>query len=40
VRAGHLAAEVTLRSAAELDLAPGARVVFAVKASEVSVYGT
>ena len=40
VRAGHLAAEVTLRSAAELGLAPGARVVFAVKASEVSVYRT
>jgi len=40
VRAGHLTAEVTLRSAAELDLTPGARVVFAVKASEVSVYGT
>ncbi|WP_296605250.1 ATP-binding cassette domain-containing protein [Nocardioides sp.] len=38
VRAGHLAADVTLPSVAELDLAPGVRVVFAVKASEVSVY--
>ena len=38
VRAGHLAADITLRSAAELDLAPGAPVVFAVKASEVAVY--
>ncbi len=40
VRAGHLAADITVRSAAELDLAPGARVVFAVKASEVAVYRT
>lgn len=38
VRAGHLAADITLRSAAELDLAPGVPVVFAVKASEVAVY--
>ncbi len=40
VRAGHLAADVTVQSAAELDLAPGVRVVFAVKANEVSVYRT
>lgn len=40
VRAGHLAADVTVQSAAELDLTPGVRVVFAVKASEVSVYRT
>ncbi|GAA1157281.1 sulfate/molybdate ABC transporter ATP-binding protein [Nocardioides aquiterrae] len=40
VRAGHLAADVTVQSAAELDLAPGARAVFAVKASEVAVYRT
>jgi molybdate transport system ATP-binding protein len=40
VRAGHLAADVTLRAAAELDLAPGTPVVFAVKASEVAVYRT
>ena len=38
VRAGHLAADVTLQSAAELDLVPGGSVVFAVKASEVAVY--
>lgn len=40
VRAGHLAADVTVQSAAELDLTPGVRVVFAVKANEVSVYRT
>ena len=40
VRAGHLAADVTVPSVAELDLAPGVRVVFAVKANEVSVYRT
>jgi molybdate transport system ATP-binding protein len=40
VRAGHLAADVTVQSAAELDLAPGTPVVFAVKASEVAVYRT
>jgi molybdate transport system ATP-binding protein len=38
VRAGHLTADITVQSAAELDLAPGASVVFAVKASEVAVY--
>jgi molybdate transport system ATP-binding protein len=40
VRAGDLAAEVTVLAAAELDLAPGTRVVFAVKASEVAIYRT
>jgi molybdate transport system ATP-binding protein len=40
VRAGDLAAEVTVLAAAELDLAPGTPVVFAVKASEVAVYRT
>ncbi len=40
VRADHLAADITVQSAAELDLAPGAQVVFAVKASEVAVYRT
>jgi molybdate transport system ATP-binding protein len=40
VRAGHLAADVTVQSAAELDLAPGTPAVFAVKASEVAVYRT
>lgn len=36
----HLAADVTPQSAAELDLAPGSRVMFSVKATEVSVYAT
>jgi molybdate transport system ATP-binding protein len=40
VRADHLAADITVQSAAELDLAPGMPVVFAVKASEVAVYRT
>ncbi|MFC4783320.1 sulfate/molybdate ABC transporter ATP-binding protein [Nocardioides sp. MAHUQ-72] len=40
VRAGDLAAEITVHAAAELDLAPGSRVVFNVKASEVTVYRT
>jgi molybdate transport system ATP-binding protein len=38
VRAGELSADVTLRAAADLDLAPGSRVVFAVKATEIEVY--
>ena len=38
VRADHLTADITVQSAAELDLAPGTSVVFAVKASEVAVY--
>ena len=40
VRAGHLAADITVQSAAELDLAPGTSVVFSVKASEVAVHRT
>ncbi|WP_395656821.1 sulfate/molybdate ABC transporter ATP-binding protein [Nocardioides sp.] len=40
VRAGHLAADITVRSAADLDLAPGTPAVFSVKASEVTVYRT
>ena len=40
VRADHLAADVTPLAAAELDLVPGLQVVFSVKATEVSVYGT
>jgi molybdate transport system ATP-binding protein len=40
VRADHLSADVTVQSAAELDLAPGTPAVFAVKASEVSIYRT
>jgi molybdate transport system ATP-binding protein len=38
VRGGDLSADVTAGAAAELDLAPGASVVFSVKASEVAVY--
>jgi molybdate transport system ATP-binding protein len=38
VRAGGLSAEVTVQAAAELDLAPGDRVLFSVKASEVAVH--
>lgn len=38
VRAGHLSAEITSASAAELDLVPGAEVFFSVKSAEVSVY--
>ena len=38
VRAGELAADVTPAAAAELDLAPGTRTHFVVKASEVAVY--
>ncbi len=38
VRAGGLSADVTPRSVAELGLAPGAKVVFVVKATEVIIY--
>jgi molybdate transport system ATP-binding protein len=38
VRAGDLSADVTPRAVAELGLAPGAHVVFVVKATEVTVY--
>jgi molybdate transport system ATP-binding protein len=38
VRADGLSADVTPRSVAELGLNPGARVVFVVKATEVTVY--
>jgi molybdate transport system ATP-binding protein len=38
VRAAGLSADVTAAAVAELDLAPGTPVVFAVKASEVAVY--
>ncbi len=37
---GHLAADLTPRSVADLRLAPGERVWFAVKAAEVQVYAT
>ncbi|MCB0896312.1 MAG: ATP-binding cassette domain-containing protein [Nocardioidaceae bacterium] len=40
VRAGHLAADITVRAAVDLDLAPGTPAVFSVKASEVTVYCT
>ncbi len=38
VRAGDLAADVTVASVAELGLAPGREVTFVVKATEVAVY--
>ena len=38
VRAGDLAADVTLAAAAELDLAPGRDILFVVKATEVVVH--
>ena len=38
MRAADLSADVTAAAVADLDLAPGARVVFAVKANEVAVY--
>ncbi len=38
VRTAQLSADVTAAAVAELDLAPGTRVVFTVKASEVSIY--
>ena len=37
---GHLAADLTPRSVADLRLAPGERVWFAVKAAEVQIYST
>ncbi len=40
VRAGDLSADITPQAVAELDLVPGARVVFSVKATEVAVYRT
>ncbi len=40
VHAEELSADITPQSAAELDLAPGTRVLFSVKATEVDVYPT
>lgn len=40
VRAGDLGADITPQALAELDLVPGSRVVFSVKASEVAIYPT
>ncbi len=39
VRSAHLSADVTPASAAALDLVPGLEALFAVKASEVVIYG-
>lgn len=39
VRAGELAADVTVPAAADLELTVGSRVMFTVKATEVVVYG-
>jgi molybdate transport system ATP-binding protein len=38
VRSAELSADVTVQAVAELDLSPGTEVVFAVKASEVTIY--
>lgn len=38
VRTEQLSADVTLRAVADLDLVPGTRVTFTVKASEIDVY--
>jgi molybdate transport system ATP-binding protein len=38
VHAGDLAADITVQAAADLELAPGSRVTFTVKATEVAVY--
>ncbi|GGM29813.1 sulfate/molybdate ABC transporter ATP-binding protein [Promicromonospora citrea] len=38
VRTAELSADITPQAAAELDLAPGARVCFVVKAAEITVY--
>ncbi len=40
VHAGGLSADITPQAVADLGLAPGLTVIFAVKATEVSVYGT
>ncbi len=40
VRADSLSADVSVRAVSDLDLAPGTRAVFVVKASEVAVYRT
>ena len=40
VRAGGLSADITPQAVADLGLAPGVTVIFAIKATEVSVYGT
>jgi len=40
VRTESLSADITARAAAELDLVPGSRAFFVVKATEIAVYGT
>ncbi|PUB27584.1 molybdate transport system ATP-binding protein [Promicromonospora sp. AC04] len=40
VRTAELSAEITAQAAAELDLAPGSRAFFVIKATEIAVYGT
>lgn len=40
VRTDHLSADVTPRAVADLDLAPGSRAFFVIKATEIAVYGT
>jgi molybdate transport system ATP-binding protein len=38
VRAGHLSAEISARAAAELDLVPGSRAWFVIKAAAITLY--
>ncbi|CAN5356011.1 ATP-binding cassette domain-containing protein [soil metagenome] len=38
VRAGELSADITAAAAADLDLAPGVRAYFSVKANQVTIY--
>jgi molybdate transport system ATP-binding protein len=38
VRAGELAADITVQAAADLDLEPHQPVAFSVKATEVAIY--
>ncbi len=40
VRTAELSADITPQAAAELDLTPGSRAFFAIKATEIAVYGT
>ena len=40
VHAAELSADITPHAAADLDLTPGATVLFSVKATEIAIYGT
>ncbi|WP_369369840.1 sulfate/molybdate ABC transporter ATP-binding protein [Promicromonospora sp. Populi] len=40
VRTEELSADITAQAAAELNLAPGSRAFFVIKAAEIAVYGT